>query len=92
LIYMKLLDFVKPRLNDSQFGFLQGKSTSQQLLSLYHDIFSSVGSQSQWDVIYLDFAKAFDSVPHSELLVKLRSVGISGSLWGWLHSYLHGRQ
>ena len=44
------------------------------------------------DVIYFDFAKAFDSVPHKHLLVKLESYGIFGSLLGWLRSFLFGRR
>ena len=44
------------------------------------------------DVIYLDFRKAFDSVPHNKLLMKLWNMGISGDLWMWFRSYLNGRQ
>ena len=44
------------------------------------------------DVIYLDFRKAFDSVPHDKLLMKLWNMGISGDLWMWFRSYLNGRQ
>ena len=40
------------------------------------------------DVIYLDFRKAFDSIPDSKLLVKLRSYGITGALWRWFQAYL----
>ena len=47
---------------------------------------------SQTNAIYLDFAKAFDSVPHNELLLKLRSVGVTGDLLYWFRSYLTGRQ
>ena len=43
------------------------------------------------DVVYLDFRKAFDSVPHSKLLSKLRSYGITGTLWRWFDAYLNNR-
>ena len=46
----------------------------------------------QTDVIYFDFKKAFDSVPHNELLFKLKSMGISGNLWLWFESYLFNHQ
>ncbi len=46
---------------------------------------------SQWDVIFLDFAKAFDTVPHNELLFKLHKLGITGDLWLWLNNYLSNR-
>ena len=39
----------------------------------------------------LDFCKAFDSVPHNELLLKLHNLGVSGDLWLWLQCYLEGR-
>ena len=43
------------------------------------------------DCIYLDFRKAFDSVPHNELLLKLWNVGIVGDLWEWFRAYLTTR-
>ena len=48
-------------------------------------------STSQWDVIFLDFAKAFDTVPHDELLLKLKRLGVSGDLWLWIREYLSMR-
>jgi len=44
--------------------------------------------QEEVDVIYMDFRKAFDSVSHDGLLLKLKSVGIIGKLWSWLYTYL----
>ena len=44
------------------------------------------------DVIYLDFRKAFDRVPHDKLLTKLWSIGITGNLWSWFKAYLSNRQ
>jgi len=44
------------------------------------------------DIIYFDFAKAFDSVPHTCLLTKLKSYGLTGNLLRWLESYLVGRK
>ena len=51
-----------------------------------------MSSDHQTDVIYFDFKKAFDSVPHNELLFKLKSMGISGNLWLWFKSYLSNHQ
>ena len=45
-----------------------------------------------FDVIYTDFAKAFDSVPHERLIIKLRNIGISGNILNWLRSFLSGRK
>ena len=41
-----------------------------------------------FDVIYTDFCKAFDSVPHERLLIKLISIGISGDILFWITSFL----
>ena len=43
------------------------------------------------DTVYLDYRKAFDSVPHLRLLSKLESCGIKGSLLRWIKNFLTGR-
>ena len=42
-------------------------------------------------MIYTDFSKAFDSVPHERLLSKLEKYGIQGNILGWIKSFLSGR-
>ena len=44
------------------------------------------------DVIYLDFAKAFDKVPHQRLLAKLHGYGIQGKTHEWIRDFLSNRQ
>ena len=44
------------------------------------------------DVVYFDFKKAFDSVPHGRLLDKLKSYGIDGQLLKWIRNFLMNRQ
>ena len=63
-------------------------STQQQLLIYFHQL---ITSREEIDTIYIDFRKAFDSVPHNELLVKLWNIGITGTLWNWFNSYLSNR-
>ena len=43
------------------------------------------------DVVYLDFAKAFDKVPHQRLLSKLEAAGITGNVLGWIQDWLSNR-
>ena len=42
-------------------------------------------------VVFVDFRKAFDAIPHSILLRKLQSLGAAGNLWCWIRDYLSGR-
>ena len=88
LVYNKTISYISSFLSPQQFGFLKNRSTVQQLLLMLNTIHST---NDQTDVVYLDFKKAFDSVPHKELLFKLRSLGISGKLWSWFESYLLNR-
>ena len=46
----------------------------------------------QIDTVYLDFWKAFDSVPHKRLIKKLEGYGIKGILLEWFKNFLNGRQ
>ena len=55
---------------------------------VYKTIAESLNSGYATDIIYFDFKKAFDSVPHHRLLLKLKSYGISGNLLSWLSSFL----
>ena len=43
------------------------------------------------DAIYLDFAKAFDTVPHRRLLLKLEKYGVTGELMKWIQAFVCGR-
>jgi hypothetical protein len=43
------------------------------------------------DILYLDFQKAFDSVPHERLLLKIEKYGITGNIATWIRSFLTGR-
>ena len=48
--------------------------------------------RSPVDVVYLDLQKAFDSVPHNRLLLKVESYGISYKFLGWIKSFLSDRE
>ena len=91
LIYNKVISFVSVSISPSWFGFRPNHSTTQQLLVFLSHLQECLSHNSQADVIYLDFKKAFDSVPHNELLVKLWIFGIMGNLWEWLRAYLSCR-
>ena len=84
IVFNHILHFVKERISKHQFGFMLHKSTLQQLLLLLNSIVESSRKSLQTDLIYLDFKKAFDSVPHNELLLKLWNIGVTGNTSKWL--------
>ena len=78
-------------LSDSQYGFLANRSSCSQLLSSVHDwIWSYINNQSV-DVVYLDIAKAFDTVSHVKLIKSLQSYGISHNVVMWIKEFLNNR-
>ena len=83
-------------LADCQHGFRSQRSCETQLVKFYHDMVSNLDGardrgQKQTDVIIMDFAKAFDKVPHRRLLYKLGYYGIRGSTHKWISSWLSER-
>ena len=52
----------------------------------------ALDNKTQTDAILLDFAKAFDKVPHKRLLSKLTSYGITGNTHNWITSFLSNRK
>ena len=78
-------------LHDSQHGFRKRRSCESQLIVTIHEIATKMAKNTQVDVILLDFAKAFDKVPHKRLLLKLDHYGIRGSTYQWIESFLSDR-
>ena len=74
--------------NPDQFAYLRGRSTLAQLLTCYTDWAKARNRLQQTDIIFLDVSKAFDSVPHERLLLKLLRHGIDGSLLLWIRNFL----
>ena len=76
---------------DEQHGFRQRFSCETQLITTIHDWAKSIYVCCQTDAILLDFLKAFDSVPHQRLLLKLDYHGIRGNLLLWIKAFLSNR-
>ena len=92
IIYRKILDHIRTHISARQFGFLANRSCLLNLLESYSKVSSSLDRLSTTHAIYLDFSKAFDTIPHHELLFKLWRFGITGTLWLWFRTYLIDRQ
>ncbi len=75
-----------------QHGFQKGCSCITQLLECLADWVEAVEDRVGVNSIYLDFAKAFDTVPHKRLLSKLKAAGIDGKVLKWLETFLVGRR
>ncbi len=75
-----------------QHGFLSNKSVESQLLECLNYWSKCMKDRKSVDIAYLDFAKAFDSVSHSKLMIKLSGYGISGALKSWICAFLSNRQ
>ena len=76
-----------------QHGFTSGRSCSTQLLLLaMNDWTKALNAGHCVDILYFDFTKAFDSVPHNRLISKLRSCGISRNPLEWIRNFLVGRK
>ena len=74
-----------------QHGFRSGKSCLTQLLHHYDDIIESLSNGTDFDAIYLDYAKAFDKVDHKLLIKKLHLYGFHPRLINWIESFLTNR-
>ena len=56
------------------------------------DITQALSNGNGVDIIYLDFQKAFDKVPHKRLLKKLHDYGIRGQVYEWVKEFLNKGQ
>jgi len=74
-------------IRQSQHGFRKGYSCTSNLLSFLESVTASLDAKRYVDTIYLDFAKAFDTVLYQRLL-KLRAHGIDGVVCDWIGAWL----
>ena len=79
-------------INDTQHGFMKGKSCLTNLLDFLEAVYEKLDRGKAVDIIYLDFAKAFDKVPHMRLAAKLEACGIGGNVLRWNKNWLFNRR
>ncbi|CAM4563226.1 unnamed protein product [Caretta caretta] len=82
---------VNGKWNKIQHGFTKGRSCQTNVISFFEKVTDFLGKGNAVDLIYLDFSKAFDMVPHGELLVKLENMGINMKIERWIKNWLKGR-
>ena len=78
--------------SNKQFGFISGRSTVLQLLYVIENWTKAIDEGFSTDVVYMDYQKAFDTVPHRRLIGKLSSYGIRGETLKWVEAFLKDRR
>ena len=68
------------------------KSCTTNLLEYLEKVTKAVDEGKDVDIVYLDFAKAFDLVPRCRLITKLKAHGVDGELLRWLSNWLKDRK
>ena len=79
-------------LSDKQHGFVPLRNCMSNLLICIEKWTEIIEGGSPIDVIYTDFAKAFDRVSHEKLLQKTKTIGIVGKTLAWINAFLRGRE
>nr|VZI31383.1 unnamed protein product [Spirometra erinaceieuropaei] len=93
IIKKALMQFLEQHhlLSDAQHGFRSGRSCLTNLLFTLERKTKARDEGTVVHAIYIDFKKAFNSVPHQRLLYKLRNAEIRGPLLVWIQIFLAGR-
>ena len=76
---------------DLQHGFRKSRSCESQLLQFIQELAKNNNKNMQTDLIIIDFAKAFDKVPHRHLLYKLQYYCIQENTLLWIQAFLSDR-
>ena len=76
----------------SQHGFMPGRSCTTNLVTYMDKVTKEVDEGRAVDIIYLDFAKAFNKVPKARLMTKMKAKGIGGDVHRWIENWLTGRE
>uniref|UniRef100_A0A0M3HEZ3 Reverse transcriptase domain-containing protein n=1 Tax=Ascaris lumbricoides TaxID=6252 RepID=A0A0M3HEZ3_ASCLU len=71
-------------------SYFKGRSTLTQFMTSYCDWCEALNNGFRSDVVYIDFARAFDMVTHPKLLVKLKEYGTDRAILAWLKDLLCG--
>ena len=79
-------------ISNAQHGFRAGRSPQTNLVEFFDTATKWLDKGRSYDVLYLDFQKAFDKVCHRRLAIKLKAVGITGNLLAWLIDWLRDRK
>ncbi len=93
-MYLKLSQHLETNnlIYKHQYGFFRNKSTEHALIHILNSISIALNDNKYCIGIFLDLKKAFDTVPHNILLLKLEKMGITGTELLWFSNYLSNRK
>lgn len=78
-------------LSDKQLGFRENRSTQDAIAGLTSKISKCIDSKKPALCVFVDLAKAFDTVSHTQLLKVLDNIGFRGTPYQLMYSYLSNR-
>ena len=78
-------------ISKAQHGFLTKLSSVTNLLSCTFDWVTYFNERRAFDIVYIDYEKAFDKVSHSKLLYKLSRLGFGGNVLRWIKCFMTER-
>lgn len=78
-------------ISENQYGFKKGLSTTDSIYAVTHEIHKILNGGKRPLVVFLDLAKAFDTISHDLLLSKLRNIGLRGISESLIRDYLINR-
>ena len=93
VIFNRLLNFFNKHsvLVSNQYGFRENCSTSHAILDIVTSTYDNINNNQYTGMVTLDITKAFDTVCHKRLLIKLDHYGIRGTAFNLIQSYLNNR-
>ena len=83
---------LKDLLSECHHGFIPLRSCVTNVLEVINKWTEALDEGQVIDAVYLDFAKAFDSVPHQRLILKIDSYGITSKVQSWIRAFLTYRR
>lgn len=89
-----LLQYLEERnlISSKQHGFIHGRSCLTNLLETFEEWTAALDEGYGIDVIYMDYKKAFDMVPHGRLVKKMNDYGIDDKILLWIKDFLSNRK
>lgn len=93
VVKVRIVSFLEKNkyLSENQFGFRQKLSTTSALLRFMGEVYTGINEGKQCSGMFIDVMKAFDTVDHATLLLRLQEAVVRGVPLRWFSSYLEGR-